>query len=296
MSRLLLLLPLLLTACGHVGKPQVIYLARHGQTEWNRTARFQGDPDLDSVGYINRFSLWNLLKDRPLHSIYTSERLRTRRTAALLSKQHDLQIQTRAALNEIDPGVLEGICFSQLDPTRSSPADRACVVEDRGSNPEIPLREARRLFKEAWRDRVNGKLPLGQSFQDIVEQTAAFVDELSRGLEGREVLVVGHGVVNRALLHHLMGWPAESVARLRQENDQVYRIEGAESGAPSLFLYSPSTGWRRCQSTAPTRGQKQLDCHPKPARPSPAPAPMTPTPPPAEEPEQQPPAATQPAV
>ena len=49
---------LVVVGCGHVGRPQVIYLSRHGQTEWNRVARMQGDPDLDAVGYVNRLSLW----------------------------------------------------------------------------------------------------------------------------------------------------------------------------------------------------------------------------------------------
>jgi len=285
---------LLAVGCGHVGKPQVIYLARHGQTDWNHKARLQGDPDLDPVGYINRLGLWQLLKDRPIHSVYTSERLRTRRTAELVARQHKLTVQTRATLNEIDPGVFEGICFSQLVPARARPRDRACEVEPRGSNPEATLRRARPTFKKAWSDRIDGKLPLGQSFREIATQTDRFVDELAHGLNGREVLVVGHGVVNRALLHHLMKWPLETVTRLRQENDQVYRVEGAREGAPRLFLHTPGVGWRRCQSAAPRPGQRYLDCHPRPTPPARQP-PSAPGP--VEEPEEKPrPAATQPAV
>src|SRR3989339_328160 len=91
---------LFMMACGSVGVPKIVYIARHGQTEYNRVGRFQGNPDLDSVGYINRASLWLLLKDRPLAAIYTSKLLRTQRTAELLAVQHGLPILTRADLNE----------------------------------------------------------------------------------------------------------------------------------------------------------------------------------------------------
>lgn len=269
-----LALVLVLWGCGHIGKPNVIYLARHGQTEWNRKARLQGDPDLDQVGYINRLNLWLLLKNEPLHSIYTSERLRTQRTADLVARQHGLPIQTRASLNEIQPGVLEGICHSQLQPEKADPADRACEVRARGSRPEVTLRHARQIIGNAWRDRIDGKIPLGGSFRELVEQARAFIDELERGLADRQVLVVGHGVINRALLHHLMGWPLAAVARLRQENDQVYRVEGAGTGQVRLSLYTPGVGWRPCQTTPPRLGQRHLDCHPSGAPPVPAAAPQ----------------------
>jgi probable phosphoglycerate mutase len=295
----LVVLLLLAQGCATVGHPKVIYLARHGQTEWNRKSRFQGDPDLDAVGYVNRFSLWRLTRKRPLHTIYTSERLRTRRTAELVSRQHDLPIKQRAALNEIEPGVLEGFCFGQVMPRKTEYRERNCEVQARSSTPEATLIHARKVLRRAWRDRIDGKIPLGESFRDVVERTRAFTDELSRGLADREVLVVGHGVVNRALLHHLFKWPLQAVARLRQDNDQVYRIEGANTGAPRLFLYTPGTGWRRC--SPPRKGNRHLDCHPMrgAAKPTPTPTP-TPTPPMETEPEEQdkeqPPAATQPSV
>jgi probable phosphoglycerate mutase len=288
---------LLVQGCAHMGQPSVIYLARHGQTEWNRKSRFQGDPDLDAVGYINRFSLWRLTRKRPLHSIYSSERLRSRRTADLVARQHELPLKTRAALNEIDPGVLEGICFGQVMPKKAEHRDSACAVPARGSNPEATLIHARKVLRRAWSDRIDGRIPLGESFRDVVERTRAFIDELSRGLADREVLVVGHGVVNRALLHHIFKWPLQNVAYLRQDNDQVYRIEGANTGAPQLFLYTPGTGWRRC--SPPRRGQRHLDCHPRRVPATRAPPPTQPTGPMEhedQEDQEQPPAATQPAV
>jgi broad specificity phosphatase PhoE len=279
--------------CGHIGRPDVIYIARHGQTEWNRQFRFQGDPDLDPVGYVNRASLWMLLKERPIHSIYTSELLRTRRTAELVALQHKLPVQTRAALNEIDVGVVKGICYSHLEPDKADPRAQTCRVKARGSRPEATLKALRPLFHKWWGDRMDGKAPLGQNFREVVQQTTSFVEELGRGLKGREILVVGHSVVNRALLHHLLGWSVAAVAGLRHENDQVYRVEGASTGSPRVSLYTPGAGWRPCR-TAPRPGDRHLDCSPQESRPEPSEPPPLPSPPDeAEEPDAPP--STQPA-
>jgi broad specificity phosphatase PhoE len=272
MSRSVLLFSLLLLeACASSGTPQVIYLARHGQTGYNRVGRFQGDPDLDSVGYINRVGLWNLLKERPIAAVYTSDRLRTRRTAELVARQHALPVQSRPALNEIHGGVLEGICFSQMAPEKSHPGDRGCEVRSRGAQIEHVLPLLRRIYAEASRDPIGGKFPLAESLSDVAKRVGGFVDELRRGFAEREVLVVGHGVVNRVILHHLMGWPLESVARLRQQNDQIYRIETDGEKVVRLSLYSPGVGWRACQS-APSSESHQLDCHPPRREPAVPPA------------------------
>jgi broad specificity phosphatase PhoE len=261
LTRPLLLSLLLLGGCADIGLPRVIYLARHGQTEWNRLGRFQGDPDLDQVGYVNRVSLWLLLKDQPIAAIYTSERQRTQRTAELVARQHELTIEKRAAINEIAPGVLEGVCFSQMAPHRARPSDRACEVISRGSSPDVTLRQIQAIARAAAADPLGGRFPLSENYYDLVKRTATFVDELGRGHASREVLVVGHGVINRVLLHHLMGWPLELVAPLRQENDQVFRLEViAGASRPRLSLYTPGFGWRAC--SAPSRPVKHLDCSP----------------------------------
>ena len=137
------LLPVLMLACAAchtMGTPKVIYLARHGQTEWNRVGRFQGDPDLDPVGYANRVSLWLQLRDRPLKAIYTSALQRTQRTAELLAKEKKLPIQPRAEINEIHPGVFEGLCYADVDPDEVDAYVEILVDKLEASRyPSVPL-------------------------------------------------------------------------------------------------------------------------------------------------------------
>ncbi|MCA9664411.1 MAG: histidine phosphatase family protein [Myxococcales bacterium] len=252
------------SGCVQRGKPAVLYLARHGQTEWNRKSRFQGDPDLDPVGYINRVSLWLLLKDKRVDAIYASQKRRTQRTAELVARQHKLQINVRSALNEIEPGIFEGICWADVAPAdKVKPSARACTVRARGPRPEPVLARIRPMLAPIFDDSPAARLPLGESYADVAARTQRFVSELSDGRAGREILVVGHGVVNKLLLHQLLGWKLTHVRRLRQANDQVFRIEYDAAGKTKrIALYTPGVGWKDC--SPPTKaGQKHLDCQPQ---------------------------------
>lgn len=284
-STLLLLFALSPAAC-RLGVPHVIYLARHGQTEYNRVSRLQGDPDLDAVGYLDRVGLWLLLKDRPIREIYTSELQRTQRTAALVARERGIELRVRSALNEIQPGVFEGLCYGWLMPDHREPGIEECMVPARGSRSTALLPRLRPLAAPLRDKRsLTVKLPQGESYADVIARTTPFVEELSRRAQGDEILIVAHGVVNRVLLHQLGGWSMPQVRRVRQHNGQVFRIENARTPAARVFLYTPGRGWTRC--TPPGPGDRGLDCSPPEQPPPPAtpPAPPPPAAPPVAQPE-----------
>lgn len=244
------------------GKPGVLYLARHGQTRWNRISQFQGDPDLDQIGYLNRVSLWLLLKDEQLHAIYTSGKRRTQRTAALLARQHGLAIRVRPALDEIHSGVLEGICYKHMQPDTKKPGAAECDVPARGSRPALALKAVQRIWAEARAKGPAGRVPLGENYADMKKRLSPLIPELKGAVGRGNVLAVGHGLINRVALHLLLGWSLDQVHKLRQENDQVYRIEGLHDGKLAIELYTPGHGWKRC--SPPKAHQKRLDCSPPP--------------------------------
>ncbi|MBW2733275.1 MAG: histidine phosphatase family protein [Deltaproteobacteria bacterium] len=248
-----------LSACA-VSKPQTLYLARHGQTPWNRVSRFQGDPGLDSVGYVNRFNLWMLLRDKKIKAIYTSALKRTQMTAKLVARQHKVEIQPRAEINEIASGVFEGICFAYMVPGTKKPGAKDCMVVSRGANLEPTKKEIARIWSEYRKKGIRGRLPLAENYFDMKKRAKPFVSELKRTLRRGETLVVGHGLINRVLLHLLLDWPLENVKHLRQGNDQVYRMEGLGTPDTRVYLYTSGHGWKRC--SAPKAGDKHLDCSP----------------------------------
>jgi broad specificity phosphatase PhoE len=257
------------TTTAVTSKQYTLYLARHGQTEWNRVHRFQGDPDLDQVGYLNRISLWMVLKDAKLTAIFTSALLRTQRTAELIAKQHGLKIQPRAAIDEIRSGALAGICMAYMEATPRHPSWNECKVPARGSRPAMAIAEVQRIWAKYRNDKsLDARVPFGESWNDIVRRGAPFVrGELAQALAKGNVLVVGHGLMNRALLHLLTGWPLGVMRKLiGQRNDQIFRIDGLGTDKLTISLYTPKLGWKRC--TPPKAGDRVLDCYPPPKAPA----------------------------
>ncbi len=90
-----------------------IYLIRHGETEWNRAGRWQGDLDspLTETGRTQAARIGAALKNAGVgpetHRFYTSPMGRARRTAALILValgQSDAAMTEDARLREISVG------------------------------------------------------------------------------------------------------------------------------------------------------------------------------------------------
>ncbi|MFI6326291.1 histidine phosphatase family protein [Nonomuraea sp. NPDC050556] len=96
------------------------------------------------------------------------------------------------------------IAFGGGREIRTDPRLRECdygVYNGRPVDELAPLR--RRHIDDPW--------PGGQSYRDVVSQTASFLDDL-RGLwQGRTVLVVAHSANRWALQHLLLGVPLENL-------------------------------------------------------------------------------------
>ncbi|MEC1652355.1 histidine phosphatase family protein [Bacillus vallismortis] len=60
-----------------------LYIARHGQTQWNVEKRMQGwlDSDLTELGQYNARALGERLRDNEFNQVYISPSKRTEETA-----------------------------------------------------------------------------------------------------------------------------------------------------------------------------------------------------------------------
>lgn len=234
-------------------RPQVreLYIARHGQTEWNRLGRVQGDPDLDPLGYEHRVGLYLLLRNVELDAIYTSAMQRTRRTAELVARERGLQPQAEADLNEMEGGVFEGVCHSTT--ANEEMPDEATGCRPGGlaaaTDPVVTYLRSERAKRHM--DKPGYRPPGGESYADGAHKVAGFLARERQILSERRVLVVGHSGTNRLMLAHIMGWPMRDVVRITIHNDWVFRVRD-DGGGPRLTVFRDGA-WRECNGVPDER-------------------------------------------
>jgi broad specificity phosphatase PhoE len=190
-----------------------IYVARHGETPWNVEGRIQGrsDPGLSPRGYDQSLTLFEQLKDRSISAIYTSTLQRAILTAQPIAEHFRLPIQKQSELDEIAFGILEGKEFLNFD------------------------EEVKLEWEKFKKDRFAYRIPGAENYTDVTLRVKPFVEKILRDYEGKEILVVGHRVVNLMLMGLLLDLPLQNMFRIEQTNGCVYLIE--RNGETKVFHY-----------------------------------------------------------
>ncbi|MFQ5600918.1 MAG: histidine phosphatase family protein [Candidatus Krumholzibacteriia bacterium] len=190
-----------------------VFLARHGQTDWNAEHRLQGQSDtrLTGVGRSQALALAQLLANEPIDAIYASTLSRSLETARPLARAKGLEVRPRAAMVEMRFGILEGHRALDTDP------------------------QIRALWEARKRDPLNFRAPGAETYVAVQKRIAPFARELRRLHAQDTVLVVGHRGSNRVLLGLLLEWSLERTIRLKQTNDCV--LEVRPGGDPELVQH-----------------------------------------------------------
>ena len=184
-----------------------VYLARHGQSDWNAAGRWQGHADrpLTALGLRQAADLAEELAAVRLDAVYSSDLRRARETAEAVAGPRGLEVRALADLREVDVGSWSGL-------TRAE------------ANERFPD-EFRRWTEGAhgWED--------GETYEHMAERVVAAVLRIAAGHAGEAVLVVSHGGPIRALHAVALGLDVSEHRRLQpvEPNARVSRI-AVESG------------------------------------------------------------------
>jgi broad specificity phosphatase PhoE len=201
--------------------PLTLYLARHGQSEWNHQYRVTGqlDPGLSAKGQQQSEAIALCLRDQPLAAIYTSALRRTIDTAQPTADAKQLPTVAVPALNEIHLGVLQGRHRDERDP------------------------EAQALWAQWQADIWGYRIPGGERFDEFAQRVDQAWQSIMQRHPGQHVLIVAHAGTNRVLLGSLLGWPRERWAELRLRNKFFYRVRlGAAAEIATFTLSGSKTG------------------------------------------------------
>lgn len=163
----------------------LIYIVRHGLTEWNKLKKLQGAADvpLAKQGILLAEKTGEALKDVKFDICFTSPLSRARQTAECVLGDRNVPIIPDKRIQEINFGDLEGGC-----------------VRDAEGNYIDPQVET------FFRDPVNFKRPEnGEDIFDVIARTKDFWEEKTSdpSLADKTVLVASHGCAVRALLQNI---------------------------------------------------------------------------------------------
>ena len=199
-----LLLLLLLGASHAVSgqSPSVlrIYLARHGQTDWNADHRLQGATDtvLNGAGREQAAKLAERLRGLKMDAVYSSTLRRSQETANTI--RGSVPLEALAGLNERRLGMFEGRRVDATDP--------------------VTAREYARRSQEPD-DTLDG----GESLTQFFDRVRATVMAIRTGRASGTILIVGHGGTNQMIVRTLLDLSTQQAQSFEQANDDLYLIE-----------------------------------------------------------------------
>ncbi|MGH7271747.1 MAG: histidine phosphatase family protein [Polyangiaceae bacterium] len=181
--------------------PRLIYLARHGETDWNAAGRWQGQSDvpLNDHGREQARALGESLRSAGLCVIASSDLSRARETAQIVCDHLGVPLAyVDADLRERTFGIFEGL-------TRD---------------------ECARLHPEAWRAWTEDQTsPDGaETKAHLAARVTAAIGRAARRIDpaGAPLLLVTHGGALRAAIGTAIGAAPPPIA-----NGAVWRLEWA---------------------------------------------------------------------
>ncbi len=177
-------------------------LIRHGETEWNRAQRIQGqsESELSPTGVAQAEALAAHLSQVTADALVCSDLLRTMHTAAPLARRLGLLVEASQALRERAFGVFEGMTPDQI--ARAHPAAHA-----------------------NWQARVpDFVIPGGESLVALRTRVKAALEAIARRGH-KQVIVVTHGGVLDTVYRIVMGIDDLAPRAWVLANASINRIE-----------------------------------------------------------------------
>lgn len=194
------------SSCSAQGTSTVLYLVRHGETEYNRRGIVQGggiDSDINATGTAQAEALARRLSDVDVDVVYASTLRRAKQTAHIVAAPHEPVSKTYLRdLEEMAWGVFEG-----------EPPSRA-------------RDEAMEAIRASWRDGTfEQPVQEGESIRDVQERARRALRFITTKEAGRTVLVVTHARYLRVLLASILDdYCLEQMHTLDPGNTCVNRV------------------------------------------------------------------------
>ncbi|GAW31649.1 histidine phosphatase family protein [Carboxydocella sp. JDF658] len=189
-----------------------IILARHGETNWNREGRYQGqlDTELSPLGWQQAERLAEALAKLPITAVYSSPLSRAYETARKAAEKHQLPVEIVEGLTEIHHGCWQGLYAHE-------------VKEQYGVELEIWQSAPHQITMPGG----------GECLKQVQDRAVAALEMIAKRHPGETVLVLSHDATIRAFFCYALGMDLANFWLFRQDNTCINVVE-----------YLPDGRWR----------------------------------------------------
>jgi len=160
----------------------ILYLIRHGQTDWNTVYRMQGQTDvaLNATGVEQSKQLAVRLKDGRLSKLYTSPLSRALMTGKIIGDRLKLECVTVPELMEFNFGVWQGMTYDEIKQKYQE--------------------QWHAWLQESWKVKIPGAENFKEGMTRIVNTINRIVDE-----NNDNIAIVTHGTSIEFYINYIQG-------------------------------------------------------------------------------------------
>jgi len=177
----------------------IIYLVRHGETDWNRfPKKFQGRKNLplNTIGIYQAYCLAKYFKKINIAYIFTSPLKRAYKTAEIINRFHSLSIFQCEELIEMNFGDWEGKTTEEI----------------KQNYPHI---------WQLWQTHPEKvKIPKAETLEELIGRCYLALEKIKK-YSGGPKLVITHGAFLRAMIIGLSDKPKSSFNKITQDNGAI---------------------------------------------------------------------------
>ena len=186
-------------------KMTTIFLVRHGETVDNARQIMQGQTqgELNEVGRQQAQQVAERLSTEAIDAVVASDLRRAIQTAEVIAKSHGLPVVTTPLLRERDWGSFTGRFIPDL----------------RG---------------ETWPDDI-------ESEEALLKRAQEFLQKMTATYEGKRVVAVGHGIINKAILAVYASCSMKEVQRMMNAEVRVLTTSSVAVAASRAVTSSETT-------------------------------------------------------
>ncbi|MFY9177678.1 MAG: histidine phosphatase family protein [Caldicoprobacterales bacterium] len=165
----------------------LLYLTRHGETQWNRLGKTQGikDTNLTDFGRSQALKLGKYLKkNKNINNIYCSDLLRAKETAEIIGNKISIKPISSPLLREVSFGCWEGLSIHEIE--KKFPGQLA-----------------------KWRNELTFAPEGGESLLSVHDRIVSFLNmiKVKHQNNNDNILIVSHAATTKIIILCLTGIP-----------------------------------------------------------------------------------------